>query len=324
MKDKVAYAMKHKNDIVREKSQSGGAFTAFSDLFLEQGGVVYGCIITEDLKVVHARAIDYELRDRMRGSKYVQSDMGNIFQQVKVDLEADRKVLFSGTPCQIAGLKSFLGRDYSNLFCVDIICHGVPSPLIYKNFLEFNEKKYGKCSSFNFRNKKYGWKSCIQTLEFSDRKRYRDSTNFSILFYSNLVLRPSCYCCPYAKLEHISDVTIGDCWGIESAENSFSDDNGVSLVLVHTEQGERVWQAITEDIEYMNIDINKFLQRSLIQPEKKPTNREMFWSDYKKYPFVKILNKYADYGMKAEIKRCIKRLLGKRLTYFISRIREGK
>ena len=136
------YAVKHIDSNVVEASRSGGIFTAISDYILENNGVVYGCVLTEDLKVIHARAENSLVRDKMRGSKYVQSHLGSIFKDVKNDLNMNKKVLFSGTSCQIKGLRNFLnGTNDKNLICVDIVCHGVPSPLIWKKYIEWHEKK---------------------------------------------------------------------------------------------------------------------------------------------------------------------------------------
>ena len=161
----LAFAVKHKNIEERMESRSGGIFTAVSDIILEQNGVVYGCALDENLQAVHIRAETTEERNRMRGSKYLQSRMGNNFHGVKDDLEQGRKVLFTGTFCQVAGLKSFLMKPYENLYCMDIICHAVPSPLIYRRYLQWQEERYGKINEIDFRNKNdFGWHSHIETL----------------------------------------------------------------------------------------------------------------------------------------------------------------
>ena len=137
------YAVKHKNLDTRMESRSGGIFTALSDYCLENGGVVYGCILRDDLTAGHFRAENKQQRNLMRGSKYIQSDMGDTFKNVKNDLDNGHRVLFSGTSCQVKGLKSFLGKEYDNLFCVDIVCHGVPSLAVWKSYLDWQEKRNG-------------------------------------------------------------------------------------------------------------------------------------------------------------------------------------
>lgn len=160
------FAVKHKNLNVRLNSRSGGIFTDLSDYFLKNDGVIYGCILDNTLVVKHIRATNETQRNLMRGSKYVQSDLFNTFAQVKNDLDGSKYVLFTGTSCQIDGLKSFLGKKYEKLLCVDILCHGVPSPMIFKDFIDWSEKKYdGKVIDVDFRNKKdFGWASHVETL----------------------------------------------------------------------------------------------------------------------------------------------------------------
>ena len=187
------YAVRHLNEEVRAASRSGGIFTALSDVALAEKGVVYGCVLTEDFQAIHVRAEDAETRDRMRGSKYIQSRMGDTFLQVRKDLQEGRKVLFSGTPCQVAGLKSFLGKANDNLLCVDIVCHGVPSPAVWKKYLDWQEKRNkSKVTEVDFRNKQdFGWKSHIETLKM-EKGISISSSVFRVLFYKHSILRPAC------------------------------------------------------------------------------------------------------------------------------------
>ena len=202
-KQPKVYAVKHKDESTRAASRSGGIFTALSDQVLSNGGVVYGCILTDDFNAVHIRADSTEERNRMRGSKYIQSRLGNTFKNVKVDLDAQRSVLFSGTSCQVAGLEKYLGKEYDNLFCVDIVCHGVPSKKVWDAYLHWQEQKnYSKISSVDFRNKKdFGWHDHVETLYFENGKSM-SSRVFKELFYGHTVLRPSCYECPYKSVMH--------------------------------------------------------------------------------------------------------------------------
>ena len=150
-----AFAVQHKDERVRAVSRSGGIFTALSDHVLEQGGVVYGCVLTEDFVAIHVRANSKHVRDRMRGSKYIQSRMNDTYKNVKNDLYTGSNILFSGTSCQVAGLKGYLGREYDNLLCIDIVCHGVPSPKVWKDYLTWQEAKHrSKVKIVDFRNKK--------------------------------------------------------------------------------------------------------------------------------------------------------------------------
>ena len=199
----VVYAAKQKSDKERAASQSGGLFAALSDAVLAMGGVVYGAAYDGEWNVIHKRAETKEARNEMRGSKYVQSDMQDTFHRVGEDLKNGRIVLFSGTHCQCAGLKSLLETcrvKTENLYLVDIVCHGVPSPNVYRAFQNFMEKKYsGKIENFNFRNKnKFGWHSHVESTIING-KQY-DTKLYVDLFYGHNTLRPSCYQCPYKHI----------------------------------------------------------------------------------------------------------------------------
>ena len=169
-KQPKVYAVKHKDEMTRAASRSGGIFTALSDQVLSNGGVVYGCVLTEEFDAVHIRTDNAEDRNRMRGSKYIQSKLGDTFKSVKTDLDAKKSVLFSGTSCQVAGLKKYIGKEYDNLFCVDIVCHGVPSKKIWEAYLRWQEQKmHSKVASVDFRNKKdFGWHDHVETLCFEN------------------------------------------------------------------------------------------------------------------------------------------------------------
>ena len=227
-KQPKVYAVKHKDEDTRAASRSGGVFTALSDQVLSKGGVVYGCILTEDFNAVHIRADDMEERNRMRGSKYIQSKLGDTFKNVKVDLDAQKSVLFSGTSCQVAGLKKYLGKKYSNLICVDIVCHGVPSAKVWNEYLNWQAQKIkSNIVSVDFRNKKdFGWHDHVETIRF-ENNRVVNRKVFTNLFYGHNILRPSCYECPYKSVMHPGDITIADYWGIEKAASEFDDNKGV-------------------------------------------------------------------------------------------------
>ena len=171
-KQPKVYAVKHKDEATRVASRSGGIFTALSDQVLSNGGVVYGCVLTDKFDAVHIRADNEKDRNRMRGSKYIQSKLGDTFKSVKADLDAQNSVLFSGTSCQVAGLKKYLGKEYDNLFCVDIVCHGVPSKKVWNAYLRWQKQKnHSEIAIVDFRNKKdFGWHDHVETLYFENGK----------------------------------------------------------------------------------------------------------------------------------------------------------
>lgn len=309
-KQPKVYAVKHKDESTRTASRSGGVFTALSDYALSNGGVVYGCVLTEDFTAVHIRAENEAERNRMRGSKYIQSKLGDTFRNVQNDLNAGKHVLFSGTSCQVAGLKYFLGKEHDNLFCVDIVCHGVPSPLVWKKYLRWQEQKnHGKkVIKVDFRNKKqFGWRDHIETLWF-DNGTSISSQIFKNLFYGHTILRPSCYECPYKAVMHPGDITIADYWGIEKAAPEFDDNKGVSLVLINNEVGERALQLVKDNLVWKNTKLEDSMQPPLKAPFPKPANREQFWIDFRNKTFEYIAKKYARYGLKNNIKKVFRKI----------------
>lgn len=281
------FAVKHLDKHIVDQSRSGGIFTAISDFFLKNDGVIYGCVLDENLRAIHVRAIDENTRNRMRGSKYVQSDMRDVFPQVKLDLDSGKPVLFTGTSCQIAGLKGFLQKKYENLLCIDIVCHGVPSPLIWGNYLKWQ----GNVQEVDFRNKqKYGWRDHVETL-VTDKKSI-DSRVWTNIFYSHNALRPSCYECPFKSIYHPGDITIADYWGIEKAAPEFDDNKGVSLVMVNSEKGELWFDKTKEYTIWKETRIEDSMQPPLIAPFPKPKTREQFWEDFYNREFSYIAKTY--------------------------------
>lgn len=304
----AAFAAKHKKEDIRAQSRSGGVFTAFSDVVLNQGGVVYGSVLDDKFTATHIRAESFNDRDRMRGSKYVQSTLGETFKQVKEDLIKDRKVLFSGTSCQIAGLHRFLGEEYKNLLCIDIVCHGVPSPQIWLDYLTWIGKGR-EISSVDFRNKgKFGWAKHIESVYFSNGES-SDSSVFKSLFMSNYILRPACYKCPYKDIMHPGDITIADFWGINKAAPDFDDDKGVSLILVNNQKGQVFFEQIQRQIEYRKVDLNDCIQPALVAPSTKPSNREEFWNDVANKDFGYIVKRYVNESITKKVMRKIYKLL---------------
>lgn len=314
-KEPKVFAVKHKDNDIRMASRSGGIFTALSDEILNNNGVVYGCILNDKFEAIHVRADSKEMRNRMRGSKYVQSDMGDIFSAVKKDLKENKQVMFSGTSCQIAGLKSFLGCEYDNLLCVDIVCHGVPSPLIWKSYLQWQENKNGKCIAVDFRNKKdFGWSDHVETLIMMNKNGKQKAINsqvFTKLFYGHCILRPCCYECPYKSILHPGDITIADYWGIDKAAPGFNDDRGVSLVLVNNEKGFELFDKVNNVLNYQETKIEDSLQPPLVKPFEKPENREKFWDELYTSSFDEFVRKYGGNKLKSKIK------------LFINKIRRG-
>lgn len=303
-KQPKVYAVKHKDEATRAASKSGGVFTALSDQVLSNDGVVYGCILTDDFCAVHIRTDNMEQRNKMRGSKYIQSKLEDTFKNIKIDLDMGRSLLFSGTSCQVAGLRKYLGKEYANLFCVDIVCHGVPSKKVWHAYLRWQEqRKHSKVTNVDFRNKRdFGWHDHVETFYFENGKT-TSSEVFKNLFYGHTVLRQSCYECPYKSVMHPGDITIADYWGIEKAAPELDDNKGISLVLVNNnEVGEKAFEDVKEKLIWKKTKLEDSLQPPLRAPFPKPDNREQFWSDFKNKPFIYIAKKYGGMGVKKNIK----------------------
>jgi NAD-dependent dihydropyrimidine dehydrogenase PreA subunit len=241
----AVYAAKAKDDELRMKSSSGGMFTLLAREILKQGGIVYGAGWEKPAwRVVHKSAENEEELDDLRGSKYVQSDMGDTFRQVKKQLDSGRQVLFSGCPCQIAGLKLFLQKPYDNLLCVDLICHGVPSPFVFdrcKNVIQANSAQSGEIKRISFRQKHaFGWKRFALSFAFANGSAYLqplDQDPFLRGFLSELYSRLSCHECPFRELRSGSDITLADYWNVQQRFADMDDDKGVSLVLANSSTG---------------------------------------------------------------------------------------
>lgn len=289
----LAYGARHKNMAEVETSRSGAAFIAISDYILENGGVVYGAGYTEHFRVVHKRATTKEERDEFKGSKYVQSDMNTVFRQVKKDLRNGLTVLFSGTPCQTSGLNSFVGKRLRDkLFLVDIVCHGVPGPYLWRDYLKYLEKIQGSPIVWvNFRDKqKYGWRAHLESFIF---KNGGGKMSFTYLFYKHIMFRQSCGKCHFCNTRRPSDITIADFGGWEkTAPEINKDDKGLSLVLVNTEKGKRLFDAIKNRMNVFPADLENCLQTHLRKPSDIHPLRMQFEEDYKKRGFEYVYLKY--------------------------------
>lgn len=286
---------KNKNDVIRSNSSSGGVFSIVADYVQSQGGVVYGAAFDESYQVKHMRAKECGEWKKFCISKYVQSDMNNIFQLVKKDLIDGKMVLFSGTPCQVDGLKHSLnGVICDKLITCDIVCHGVPSPKIWKDYLNYLTNHTGKkIGSVSFRDKKCGgWHNSRLTIKDENNQILLSETQrenfFFQLFVCHYILRPSCHYCQYANFHRPGDFTFGDFWGIEKNFTQFDDDKGVSLVMVNTKKGVSILENIQDRMDCFLVNQKQCTQPNLEQPSKENPNRGEFWRWYRNYGFRRI------------------------------------
>ena len=315
-KDILAYGAYNKDDNIRLKSSSGGIFTALAEKIINEGGVVFGAAF-DDFNVIHTSAKSIEELEKFRGSKYVQSKIGNTYREAKDLLDQGITVYFSGTPCQISGLYSFLDKDYDNLITQDIICHGVPSPLVWKKYLEFQTVQAKEMvEDAQFRNKKFGWKNFSMFLKFKNGTEYISSHGkdfYMQAFLKNYCLRPSCYSCSFKGLIKQSDVTLADFWGIEKTKPSMDDDKGISLVWINSKKGCNVFRNTNDNIVFEKVDLSESLKynSSAVQSVGNNKKREKFLKVLQKRGFKNASKILFKKPLKANIKSFLKKLLNK-------------
>ena len=304
------YAAIYNNNEIRENSSSGGVFSVLANKF----DVVYGVAMTDDgygAEIIRAEG-DISL---LRGSKYLQAKGGEVFRLVKNDVEDGRKVLFSGTGCQINGLSMFLGKDYPNLFLLDIICHGTPSPKLWREYIFFQEKKYGKLKSVNFRCKD---DSCVD-FGMKENQLFisKDTDSFMRMFLRNYCLRPACYEC-HAKQYKKADMTIADFWGIEDVAPEMNDGRGTSLVITRTDKGKELFNSIKSEVKWKEVSYEEGVRGnpSEYSSVARPQQRDTFFEDLEKMPFEKMEKKYA-----ADIKVPLSRKVVRKIKRTIKKIR---
>ena len=296
------YAAINTNEEVRLKSASGGLFSAFADYVLEQGGVVFGAGFDEKFVVHHQACETKEDLKKLRMSKYVQSKIGETFKQAKEYLDQNRLVYFSGTHCQISGLKNFLRKDYPNLITQDLICHGVPSPLIWEKYVEYKSKNYKlKPANIFFRDKSLGWFLFSIKIDYGkDHKPYRRlcvNDSYMNMFIHGRILRPSCYTCHFKGEDRISDITLADFWGggFKKYAPSMNDKKGCSLVVAHTHKAEKILEILEQQ--------NK-IKKVLVPTKLALKGNPMFYKSSKKSVYRKtIMRKINNVNFKRLAKR---------------------
>lgn len=304
-------AMNHKQDI-RLNSSSGGIFTLLAEEIIAQGGVVFGAAFADDFKSVHHICVE-NVNDlgKLRGSKYVQSKIGETYRQAKEYLNSGRKVLFTGTPCQISGLYAFLRKPYEELYTQDIICHGVPSPMVWEKYVAYREcLADAKTQQMRFRYKKDSWRAYEILFDFKNGKSYGAKVGEDLYmkaFLSNACLRPSCYDCAFKGIVRQADLTLADFWGIEKVLPEMDDDKGTSLVLVHSEKGSRLFQQIQNRLRSCGVRPESALQynSAAVQSAAPFAKRNAFLHDIQNQDFECVVSKYT---RKTFIQRMMSRL----------------
>lgn len=303
---KRAYAFAlHDRKALRE-STSGGAFTAISNLVLSNGGLVAGSVLDADLSVHHILTDDFERRDQMRKSKYVQSDTEGIFKEVSAALENGRMVLFVGTPCQCGQMIRYAGKNTANLITCDFLCHGVPSHSFFKGHIAYLEKLFGeKVIQYAFRDKEFGW-SHTEGVQFASGKwNYSKRVqSYRKFFYDNVTLRPSCLSCPYRSAERCADLTIADYWGVNKQlkDNKFPHDNrGVSLIMVSSDKGLKIAEQLDRYGTVYDVQREDIQFKFSSTVTKVTLDEKQFWETFDRLGYEGLVKKYISYSWKKEI-----------------------
>ena len=307
-----AYAAWNLDDATRRSSSSGGIFPLLAESVLHRNGVVYGAAMT-GCRVHHIRVETVGALPRLQGSKYVQSDVADTYAQAKKDLIQGKPVLYTGTPCQIEALLRYLGKTYENLYCVDMICHGVPSPLVWNKYVAFRETSAAATAdTVSFRDKESGWRDYSMLFSFRDGSIYRSrhgADPYMRAFLYNLSLRPSCYQCRFRKLNRPGDLTLADFWGVDQVCPEMHDDRGTSLVIVHSEKGRRMMADIESRMRRQAVDVHAAIRHnpSMTDPLAVPEKRDAFMKDIIDGAFDAVAARYAR-SRRFGLKRIIRKL----------------
>lgn len=289
----------HKDIRVRWDSTSGGAFSAFASIMYDQQGYVSGAIYNKDFTVRNYISNKITDLEKLRSSKYLQSNATGLYKQIKQLLVEGEKVLACGTPCQMAALRSFLRKDYENLIIIDFICRGVNSPKVYRSYLDSLEKKYnGKVVYVKAKNKELGWRNLTRKVVFDNGEKYYGvemEDDFRRGYHTNVYCRPSCYSCKYKGLPRIADITIADYWGIEKIDKNLDNNIGTSMILLNSKKGEVFFESAKDLLEYRETNFESTLSGNLALLKSIPSpkiDRVSFFEDLDKESFEYVTEKY--------------------------------
>ena len=297
----VAYAAVHKDDAIRLESTSGGVFSLLCQWVLDHGGIVFGAAYADDFSVAHGCVEKASDLSKLRTAKYAQSAIGDSYRRAKTFLEQGRYVLFSGTPCQIGGLRTFLGKDYGRLLTVDLICHGVPSPAVWEHYIQYRGEQDAqgeRPTSINLRSKESGWAGYSIRFDYAGGQTYRMPNSqdpYLRCFVKDLCLRPSCYACSFKGIDRCSDFTLGDYWGVWSQLPELDDNQGTSIVLLHSEKAKRIWPELLSGMKAVQVDADQCFSEnpSALSSATEPDDRQMFLSRYQSEDFSDLADELA-------------------------------
>lgn len=303
-------------DSIREQSSSGGAFYAIAQKWIDDGGIVFGARFDEKLVLRHQMAENKDELIPLMGSKYVQSCTDHVYEVVKEKIKAGNNVLFSGTPCQVEALFNYIHGNCENLFLIDVVCHGVASPMEWEKYKSWQSEKHNgaKLIRASFRDKSLGWKNYSMNLQFDDGASYVNCFNkdcFLKAYRKNLCLRPSCYSCKIKGASRRSDITLGDFWGVEKIHPSFNDNKGVTLVIAHTEKGKKLLMATNNSQKIIATDLDQAIANnpSIVKPTTMPKQRYNYILDLFRMSYGQLNTKYCKDRFIVKVKNKVKRYI---------------
>ncbi len=317
----VAFAARSKSEEVRLHSSSGGVFYELASKILSEGGYVCGAVFDECFHVKHIVSDTQEDIRRMMGSKYAQSDMGLCYREIKEKLDKGKKVLFTGCPCQAAGLRTYLGKDYPNLLLVELICHGIPSDSMLQTYIGMQEKKYrAKLKRLEFRNKDKGWHNCYVRMKFANDKISQESMTMDTFmrgYFQYITVKESCYSCNFRNFSSGADITIGDFWGAEIELPKIDDNTGCSAVIVTTEKGKHLLEPISIELFPCAMETVFKYNQNLLRSFLPSSKRLEFYVYAKRFGTEKAIKRFLQEKSVSKIKRKTKQ--GLRFAwYFIT------
>lgn len=310
-----AVILQNKDLEICRQSTSGGSFTPIAEYVIEKGGIVFGVTLDSDYQVKHIGVTNKNDLVKFRNSKYVQSDVGDSYRNVKLNLDKGRLVCFSGTPCQIEGLLNYLRRDYDNLILVDVVCRAVPSPGVWKKYIAMETERRGRCT-VRFRDKTLGYQ--YSTMEIRDEsgsvtRGGIESQPWLRMFFSGMIIRPSCTECRFRSRYRRSDFTIWDCFNINRIAPSFNEDVGTTRMLIHSKKGEKIFNQIKDEFKYKIVPCEKAVA-GVKEMNVSPTaniRRTEFFDDYSKISMEELLDKYFPITIKVRGKKTMRLILNR-------------
>lgn len=315
-KEQWGYVVQNKDEKILEESTSGGAFTAIAEYVIDNGGIVYGAAYDNEFNVIHTSVDNKEDLYRFRNSKYVQSNTGECYKEVKDHLDKGRLVCFSGTPCQVEGLYHFLGRKHKNLILVDVVCRAVPSPLLWKKYLNLKKRQYNnEIVYIKFRDKKnYGYQYSQFSIYDKNKQIYNngiESDPYLRAFFSNICDRPSCYNCKFKKRYRVSDFTIWDCFEIYKFNKELDVNKGVTKILIQSQKAQDIFEIKKNDFFYSEVNCDDLIKgvRELLCSVEVNNKRDAFFSDLNTIETEKLLKIYFPDNIGVRLKKTTRKFL---------------